>query len=136
MLQVAAVDIEKVDNSFFDGQKIEGQYNQSPLTWYYEFTIPFRDLKHYILPGKMRSVDSGPSFFILNFGIFIAILLYVLYFFLIKYVTKEKIPLLVVVLILCADLKFRLMYSLMPLIWLLLNHYNYINKKGELEKLQ
>jgi len=136
MLQVAAVDLEQVDNSFFEGQEIEGQYNQSPLTWYYEFMRPFRDLGQYILPGYKNVVDSGPSFFVLNFGLFIAVLLYVLYFYIIKNVTKEKVPWLVIVLILSTDLKFRLMYSLMPLIWLLLNHLHYASHKNkELDKL-
>jgi hypothetical protein len=136
MLQVAAVDLEQVDNTFFEGQEIEGQYNQSPLTWYYEFMRPFRDLGQYILPGNTNVVDSGPSFFVLNFGLFIAVLLYVLYFYIIKNVTKEKVPWLVIVLILSTDLKFRLMYSLMPLIWLLLNHLYYASHKNkELDKL-
>lgn len=137
MLQVAAIDLEQVDNSFFEGQEIEGQYNQSPLTWYFEFTKPFRDLGKYILPSSMNVVDSGPSFFVLNFGIIIAVLLYVMYFYIIKKVTKEKVPWLVIVVILLTDLKFRLMYSLMPLIWLLVNHLQYASdRKKELHKLQ
>jgi hypothetical protein len=136
MLQVAAVDLEQVDNSFFEGQEIEGQYNQSPLTWYFEFMRPFRDIGQYILPGNKNVVDSGPSFFVLNFGLFIALLLYVMYFYIIKNVIKVNVPWIVIFLILFTDLKFRLMYSQMPLIWLLLNHLQYASHKNkELSKL-
>ncbi len=131
MLQVAVVDLEQVDNSFFEGQKIKDQYNQSPLTWYYEFMKPFKDLGQYILPGNKNVVDSGPSFFVLNFGLFIAILLYVLYFYIVKNISKEKVPWIVIILILSSDLKFRYIYSLMPLIWFLLNHLHYTSQKNK-----
>jgi hypothetical protein len=130
MLQVAAVDIEQVDNSFFGGRKIEGQYNLSPLTWYYEFMRPFRDLGQYILPGNNNVVDSGPSFFVLNFGLLMAAFLYVLYFRIFKLVTKVRVPILVAVVFFAVDLKFRLLFSLMPMVWLSLNHFSYIQQRG------
>jgi hypothetical protein len=128
MIQVAVVDLDEVDNSFFDGKEVEGQYNQSPLTWYFEFVIPFKEIGNYLSPGKLYVVDSGPSFFVLNFGLFLAVFLYIFYFRMFKLVTKKHIPFLVVVIILAADLKFRLLYSLMPLMWLIVNHFSYMQQ--------
>lgn len=130
MLQVATVDLEQVDNSFFEGQEIEGQYNQSPLTWYFEFIKPFKEITHYLIPGKQVVVDSGPSFFVLNFGLLIAVFLYVLYFSIFRLVTKTRIPILVVVVFLVVDLKFRLLFSLMPIVWLSLNHFSYLQQRS------
>lgn len=128
MLQVAVDDLDEVDNSFFDGKEIEGQYNQSPLTWYFEFVKPFKEIGNYLSPGKLYVVDSGPSFFVLNFGLFLAVFFYIFYFRMFKLVTRKHIPFLVVVIILAADLKFRLLYSLMPLMWLIVNHFSYMQQ--------
>jgi hypothetical protein len=133
MLQVAVDDLDMVDNSFFDGKEIEGQYNQSPLTWYFEFVKPFKEIGNYLSPGKLYVVDSGPSFFVLNFGLFLAVFFYIFYFRIFKSVTRKQIPFLVVVIILAVDLKFRLLYSLMPLMWLTVNHFSYMQ---QLEKFK
>ena len=133
MIQVAVNDIEQVDNSFFEGKNIEGQYNQSPLTWYFEFINPFNNLGDYLFPGKLYIVDSGPAYFVLNFGLFLSVLLYVLYFRIFTQITKTHIPYIVVAIFLAADLKFRLLYTLMPLVWLALNHFSYMQ---QLEKFK
>jgi hypothetical protein len=128
MLQVAVYDLDQVNNSFFEGKEFDGQYNQSPLTWYFEFIKPFKEIENYLTPGKQYFVDSGPSFFVLNFGFFLAFFLYMFYFKIFNLVISIRIPILIVVIILSADLKFRLLYSLMPIIWLLVNHFSYIQQ--------
>lgn len=133
MLQVAVDDVEQVDNSFFEGKNIEGQYNLSPLTWYFEFISPFKFLGDFLFPGKLYIVDSGPAYFVLNFGLFIAVLLYVLYFRIFTQMTKRRIPYIVIVIFLAVDLKFRLLFALMPLVWLALNHFSYMQ---QLEKFK
>jgi hypothetical protein len=134
MLQVAVDDLDEVNNSFFEGKEFEGQYNQSPLTWYFEFIKPFEEIHNYLVPGKQYNVDSGPSFFVLNFGLFLAIFLYIFYFRIFNLVSGIHITFLVAVIVLAADLKFRLLYSLMPLMWLMLNHFSYMQQSGILHR--
>jgi hypothetical protein len=111
--------------------KRDGQYNLSPLTWYYEFRTPFENWIAHILPGDVKFVDSGPSFLLLNFGFIVTIFLYIMYFRAINMSVNEGIPIFVVIIILLVDLKFRLLYTLMPSVWLLVNHVNYkFNKQS------
>lgn len=128
VVHIAVGNLDKVDNSLFEGKDFDGQYNLSPLTWYFEFSKPFKEIRNYLFPNRQEIVDSGPSFFILNFGVFLAFFLYAFYLKIFKLSTKKDIPLLVLIILISADLKFRLFYSLMPLIWLALNHLSYLQQ--------
>lgn len=130
LVKVAAVNLEQVevDNSLFEGKDFGGQYNLSPLTWYFEFTKPFKEIENYLLPSSKNIVDPGPSFFILNFGLFLTLFFYVYYFRLYKLINKKQIPLLVVTIFILSDVKFRLLFSLMPFMWLTMNHLCYLEQ--------
>ncbi len=124
-------DIENLELHQYNDIKRDGQYNLSPLTWYYEFRTPFENWIAHIFPGDVKFVDSGPSFLLLNFGFIVTIFLYIMYFRAINMSVNEGIPIFVVIIILLVDLKFRLLYTLMPSVWLLVNHVNYkFNKQS------
>jgi hypothetical protein len=106
-------------------EEFDGQYNLSPMTFYHEFVKPFASWGSYLFPGPSDLVDSGPSYLALNFGFFVAILLYLIYFKCIKASTKLAVPNIIVMIVLLVDLKFRSIYTLFPAVWLILNHLNY-----------
>lgn len=125
-------DLENLDLQQYNVIKRDGQYNLSPLTWYYEFRTPFENLLTHILPGDVQFVDSGPSYLALNFGFLVTFFLYIIYFRAINISMNEGIPIFVVIIVLIVDLKFRLLYTLMPVVWLLVNHLNYKYNKQSL----
>jgi hypothetical protein len=109
-----------------DGINVAGQYNLSPLTLLNEFLIPFLDWKNYILPSSLENIDSGPSFMVLNLGFILSGFLYIYFFKTIKAFTKHSMPLIVVLIFLSIDFKFRSIYVLFPTVWLVVNHVNYV----------
>ena len=56
--------------------------------------------------------------------------MYYVFFKLIKIYYKINLPLIVVIIFLLVDIKFRSLYVLLPTIWLLSNHINYIKKNS------
>jgi hypothetical protein len=109
-----------------DGINVAGQYNLSPITLLNEFLIPFLDWKNYILPSSFENIDSGPSYMVLNLGFILSGLLYIYFFKTIKVYTKHSVPLIVVLIFLSIDFKFRSIYVLFPTVWLVVNHINYV----------
>lgn len=105
---------------------IEGQYNLSPLVLLNETLIPFLNWESYLLPSSFKTVDPGPSYMILNLGFILSAFLYVYFFKTIKTYTKYSVPLVVVLIFLSIDFKFRSMYVLLPTVWLVCNHINYV----------
>jgi len=98
----------------------EGFYQLSPLILYEEATRPFYHITKYILPTTTSTtVDSGPSFVILNIGVILFLFLYIYYFKSIYKFVSNTIFLTVLVIIM--DIKFRIILVLMPTIWILLN---------------
>lgn len=109
-----------------DGINVAGQYNLSPITLLNEFLIPFLDWKNYILPSSFENIDSGPSYMVLNLGFILSGFLYIYFFKTIKVYTKHSVPLIVVLIFLSIDFKFRSIYVLFPTVWLVVNHINYV----------
>ena len=105
---------------------VEGQYNLSPLILLNEMLIPFYNWESYFLPSSFKTVDPGPSYMILNLGFIITIFLYIYFFKVIKYYTKFSIPIVVILIFLSIDFKFRSLYVLFTTFWLVCNHINYI----------
>jgi len=123
-------DVDNIDSQkYYNEIEIDGQYNLSPLTFYYEFLKPFQDWGSHLLPNKSDFVDSGPAFLSLNLGFLATFLLYILFFKAINKSSGIAIPISVVMVVLIVDLKFRSLYTLTPAVWLLLNHVNYIYYK-------
>ncbi len=122
----AASGIDNVDLNSYNNIQVDGQYNLSPLTFYYEFIRPFENLFYYSVPRGQDYVDSGPSFLALNFGIVLSSILYLFYFLNIGVVSGFKVPWIITIIVLLVDFKFRSLYTLFPLIWLMANHYNFV----------
>ena len=118
--------IDGIDLNQFNEKQLDGQYNLSPLTFYYEFIRPFENWGSHLFPGSLEYVDSGPSFLALNFGFVLTFILYLFYFHTIGVSSGRSIPWHIVLLVLLVDLKFRSLYTLFPMIWLLINHYSFI----------
>jgi len=104
----------------YGSESYDGMYQLSPLTLLKEATMPFHDISKYLFPNVFSTlVDSGPSFVILNMGLFLFVLLYFFYFRLIfKSITGFTF---LTILILIMDIKFRMILVMTPTIWILLN---------------
>ena len=126
----AGYDFSKYSSNSPDGVLVENQYNLSPLRLLNEILYPFLRWEDHILPSAMLTIDSGPSYLISNLGFIFSFVLYVFYFKVIGRCFKQTIPIIVVLLFLIIDLKFRSLYVLMPTCWLLINHVNYVNNLG------
>ena len=109
-----------------EGVTIEGQYNLSPITLAMEIINPFVVWRDHILPSTFRVVDTGLSYLILNLGFIGAFFMYVFFFMVIKVYLRKSIPIIVMAVFLLIDLKFRSAFTLMPTLWLLINHVNYV----------
>lgn len=105
---------------------VSGQYNLSPITLLNEMLIPFLNWKDYLLPSSVTNIDPGPSYMVLNLGFILSAFLYVYFFKTIKTYTKCSVPLVVCLIFLSIDFKFRSMYVLFPTVWLVINHINYV----------
>ncbi len=117
-----------IEESKYVGEiEVEGQYNLSPVTWLNELILPLSSISDHIFPSKeFTQIDPGPSYLILNLGILYFGILYYMYFFIIKKMTSKSIPLIIIILLLFVDLKYKALYSLMPLVWIVTLHINYI----------
>ncbi|URC13107.1 hypothetical protein [Flavobacterium sp. B183] len=110
----------------------DGMYSLSPLTLYEEAARPFKDITKYIFPNTIASVvDSGPTFIILNAGF---ILFFVLYFYYFKLIYRSFTGItFITILILIMDFKIRIMFTVLPAIWILVNldrikKYEYLHR--------
>ena len=117
--------IDNIDTKEYSQVKYDGQYNLSPITFISELSIPFKNPSNYILPNNYRVIDSGPSFLFLNFGFILTLILYYLYFYVIHKYSRISIPAILIIIILIVDIKFRSIYTLFTISWLLFNHYNH-----------
>tara|TARA_B110001450_G_scaffold256874_1_gene289215 strand:+ start:2181 stop:3320 length:1140 start_codon:yes stop_codon:yes gene_type:complete len=126
----ADYDFSKYSSGSADGVVVENQYNLSPLSLLNEIMHPFIYWEDHILPSAMLTIDPGPSYLISNLGFIFTCALYVFFFKAIGRCFKQTIPIIVVLLFLIIDLKFRSLYVLMPTCWLLINHVNYVNNLG------
>lgn len=98
----------------------EGFYQLSPLVLYREMTMPFTNISNFLIPSINETiVDSGPSFVVLNIGLFMAICLYLFYFKIIYKGIDSTVFFTIIILIM--DIKFRILLVLMPTIWILVN---------------
>tara|TARA_B100001758_G_C18391140_1_gene602998 strand:- start:481 stop:1389 length:909 start_codon:yes stop_codon:yes gene_type:complete len=111
---------------------VDGQYNLSPVQLIQESIRPFLNWNNHILPSKNVTIDPGPSYMILNLGFLIAVYLYLFFFKVIKYYLKESVPLIVFIIFLSIDIKFRSLYALFPTCWLIVNHINYIKHRKQI----
>ena len=123
----ADYDFSDYSSSSAEGAVVEGQYNLSPITLLNEIMSPFLFWEDHIGPSIFRVVDPGPSYMILNLGFIFTCALYIFFFKAIGRYFDVAIPIIVVVLFLLIDLKFRGIYVLMTTFWLLINHANYVN---------
>ncbi|WP_374174032.1 hypothetical protein [Flavobacterium tructae] len=104
----------------YGSEKQDGMYSLSPLTLYEEASKPFKDVTKYILPNPVATVvDSGPSFIILNLGFILFFLLY-FYYFKLLYRSFTGITF-ITVLVLIMDFKLRIILTMLPTIWILVN---------------
>jgi hypothetical protein len=116
------------------GIEVENQYNLSPITLFKELTIPWLNWRDHLFASESEVLlDPGPSYMMINMGLFLTLALYTIFFKSFKYVFGTSIPLIVIFLFLAIDFKFRSLYVLMPSIWLLLNHVNHINQNKQRE---
>ena len=112
-----------------DGVSIESQYNLSPLTLINEIVFPLTSPSDFVLPSAVEiALDPGPSYMAANIGFILTFLLYLTFFNVIRSIFGVPLPGVVIVIFLVIDLKFRSLYVLMPMVWLLLNHANYAHQ--------
>ena len=105
------------------------QYNLSPLTLIHELTLPLYSWSNHLLPSATEILlDPGPSYMMINVGFLLTLLLYIFFFRLIRNVFGVSLPLIVIALFMVIDIKYRTLYALMPTLWILLNHVNYVNR--------
>lgn len=116
--------------SDYNFDRVKGQYNFSFINLFNELTLPLKYWNYFIFPTKNSVVDPGLSYLILNLGYIITAFMYYVFFKLIKIYYKINLPLIVVIIFLLVDIKFRSLYVLLPTIWLLSNHINYIKKNS------
>lgn len=108
---------------------VDQQYNLSPIILLQEALYPFMSWESHILPSSFETIDSGPSYMSLNLGFILTAYLYFFFFRTIKLYTKISVPVIVIIVFLSIDLKFRSIYVLFTTVWLVANHINYIKSK-------
>jgi len=112
-----------------EGVSIDNQYNLSPLSLIYEIIFPFTSWSDYLLPSAVEiSLDPGPSYMSANIGSLLTLGLYVFFFKSVRIIFGAPLPGIVILLFLVIDLKYRSLYVLMPMVWLLLNHANNVSQ--------
>jgi len=121
-------DFSKYSRFSEGGVVVEGQYNLSPITLAMEAAKPFLSWNEYIMPSSFDVIDSGPSYVILNLGFLLSCYLYVFYFKSIAHYSKSSVPMIVVIVFLTIDIKFKSIFVLLPTCWLVVNHFNYTNQ--------
>ena len=101
-------------------ERQEGIFTLSPIVLMEEASRPFHNIKDYLLPNNKESeVDSGPSFIVLNLGLIAAIFIYLYYFKnIFNLIHKEKFLIIILIIL---DIKFRIVLTILPTVWLLLN---------------
>ena len=119
-----------------EGMSIDGQYNLSPLTLINEIIFPFTSWSDYLLPSAVEmALDPGPSYMTANIGSLLTLVLYVFFFKSVRSIFGASLPGIVIVIFLVIDFKFRSLYVLMPMVWLLLNHANHVNYLNSIKRL-
>ena len=99
--------------------------------------LPWSNWQNHLFASEFEIViDPGPSYMIINLGIFITLVLYVIFFKLLKNIFGTPIPFIILAIFLAIDLKFRSLYILMPTLWLILNHVNYVNQRKSMKEVR
>lgn len=103
-----------------DAGENSGFYAASPLTWIGEFNLIFQKSIDILFPsGLPVLVDSGLAYMILNSGLILALIYYILFYFFIRASGVSNVFLISIIFI--CDLKFRMAFSLFPMFWIYLN---------------
>jgi len=103
-------------------------YSLSPLTLIYELSIPFVNIKNYLLPNlNYRFIDPGISYLIINLGFVLTLFIYLFVFKLFKNLNINYSIFLIPLIL--ADFKFQSIFVTMPMFWIFYNiHYLKIKK--------
>jgi hypothetical protein len=126
MLNFNISGIEIREGDFTSMSEIDGQYNLSPVTWVNELIYPLSNITENFFPSlNVNQVDPGPSLLILNLGIIFTYCIYHFFWYSINRTTRKKIPLIIILLVMATDIKYKTLFSLMPMTWIFALHINH-----------
>jgi hypothetical protein len=97
-----------------------GFYSASPVTFLDELTYAFSDIASKMRPSPLpQFVDSGPAFMVLNTGVLLSSIYYVCFIWMLRAAGVKSVLLIIIALI--TDFKFRSIFSVFVMFWLVIN---------------
>jgi len=97
-----------------------GFYALSPLSWYSEFSSALAHPEQTFFPSPLHhGVDSGPAYMIVNTGLALTFLYYLLFFLFLRLMQVNNFFMILIILI--TDLKFKTVFSVFPMFWIYIN---------------